>query len=1020
MFDFFYKRTHLLFAIILGMFVFGVIGLIQMPKNLFPDANRPEVVIFTQVPGAAPNVVASSVSKPIEEEMATLSHVYEIKSTNVANFSIVHVIFDYKKTLQEAAVDVSNALNRVKSTLPNGTIPSIYIVGDFTAPVDVFALSPKNNSITLPEIRKIADSFIKPRLLSNKNIGNVEVFGGFESAVMIKIDPLKLQKYNLSLDTVIKVLQTTNKDIPVGFIKNKDDFLTLTYYGEKKDIKKLKELFITPNLKLKDIAEVSWSYKTNNSAYIGNNKEAIAISVQRAPKGNLLATSDAAREEMKKIAKEFPNINISIADTQRNIVETANLNMLEALRDAIIFTLLVLLIFLANLRALLAAAISIPMVFFGVLAYIYITGGELNIIIYTAIILALGMLTDDAVVVLENIERHLEEGDDLKSAIYNGTKEVLMPVFAGTISTIAIIFPLMFVGGYPEKIFRPLIETLIVALLISWFLSVTFIPKLSELLYKNGSKKTKFEKFFEKLYQNTFAKLINPYLSILKFSNGKFAPLRRLLLILGAVAVLAMTMKTIVPTLGRDLMPPMDTGIMKAKIEFSSNLNADATKERLKPFLDWLNKQPWLEKTSIAIGTEKGVLSISGNGSGNSVMMTITAVDRFHRKKTIWELEREVRKKLSQIEGIKKLAVFDFGATALSTINAPLSIEFRSDDYEKLPEIAKKAESIIQNVKGLTTTMISWDKDFLEAEIKIDKNKALSYGLTPLAIISQIALKDQTASLISSIASMNVQYVRVKFANNFDKNLQTLKMLPIKTKKGEIPLSEIATITTRFTYSKIDRNNLLYSIEAMGYRERRPISKITEDADKLLQQNGITNYYQAGDMKELNDSFKRLIKAIVIGVIVLILSLMVVYRSLRLALIMIVVLPLSMIGGMWGLLIFNKPTCMPSMVGLLLLFGIIIKNAVLLIDFYKEFEKEGKPPFESALMAIKVRFRPVMMTAFGTIAGMIPIALERAIGLERLSPIADVAIGGLLIGTLLTLVYVPMLAYSTDPRNKKD
>jgi multidrug efflux pump subunit AcrB len=171
-------------------------------------------------------------------------------------------------------------------------------------------------------------------------------------------------------------------------------------------------------------------------------------------------------------------------------------------------------------------------------------------------------------------------------------------------------------------------------------------------------------------------------------------------------------------------------------------------------------------------------------------------------------------------------------------------------------------------------------------------------------------------------------------------------------------------------------------------------------------------------MKELNDSFSRLIKAVAIGVVVLILTLMVVYKSLRLSLIMIVVLPLSMIGGAWALLIANKPSCMPSMVGLLLLFGIIIKNAVLLIDFYKEFEKEGKTPFESAITSVKVRFRPVMMTAFGTIAGMIPIALEQAVGLERLSPIADIAIGGLLIGTLLTLVYVPLLAYITDPRNK--
>jgi len=1014
MFDFFYKRPHFLYAIILAMFVFGVIGLIKMPKNLFPDANRPEVVIFTTVPGAPANVVATTVSKPIEEEMATLSNIYEIKSTNVANFSIVHVIFDYTKSLESASVAVSNALNRVKSRLPKNSVPALYLVGDFTPPVDLFSLSAKDNTLSLADIRKIAVSFIKPKLLSNKDIGNVEVFGGYESSIMIKIDPLKMDKYHVDLDTLIKVLQTTNNDMPVGFIKDKSNFITLTFYGEEDDIKKLEELFIKPNLKLRDIAKISWSYKTDNSGYVGNNIPAIAISVQRAPGGNLIATSDAAREEMKKIAKMYPNIKITISDTQRTLVETSNDNMLEALRDAIIYTLLVLLIFLANFRALVAAAISIPMVFFGVLAFLYLTGGGLNIIIYTAIILALGMLTDDAVVVLENIERHIEQGEDLKKAIYNGTKEVLMPVFAGTISTIAIIFPLMFVGGYPEKIFRPLIETLIVALLISWFLSVTFIPKLSEWLYKNGTGKTKVEKFFEKLYQNTIAKLIAPYISILKFSNSGFKIARRAFLMIGAIVVLILSLKNILPTAGRDVMPPMDTGIMKAKIEFSSNVNANETKERLKPFLEWLDKQSWIEKSSIAIGTEQGVLSVTGNGGGNSVSMTIIAVDRFHREKNIWQLEKEVRDKLALLQGVKNLGVYDYGATALSSISAPLAIQFRGDDYENLPVLAYKAEEIIKNIKGLTTTMISWDKDFLEAEIKIDKNKALSYGITPASIISQLALKDQVATLASSMSSMNVQFVRVRFNDKY--NLNTLRMVPITTKKGIVPLGELAKITTHFTYSKIDRENLEYAIEAQAYRETRPISKITADADNLLHQNGIINYYQTGDMKELTDSFQRLIKAVVIGVIVLILTLMVVYRSLKLSLIMIVVLPLSMIGGMWGLIIANKPACMPSMIGLLLLFGIIIKNAVLLIDFYKEYEKEGKAPFESAIDAIKIRFRPVMMTAFGTIAGMIPIALEQAIGLERLSPIADVAIGGLFVGTFLTLVYVPMLAYITDKR----
>jgi multidrug efflux pump subunit AcrB len=316
--------------------------------------------------------------------------------------------------------------------------------------------------------------------------------------------------------------------------------------------------------------------------------------------------------------------------------------------------------------------------------------------------------------------------------------------------------------------------------------------------------------------------------------------------------------------------------------------------------------------------------------------------------------------------------------------------------------------------------MSSWDKDYQEIILKIDKNKALSYSLTPLNIAYQIALKDAPLSIISSLSSMNVQFVRIRFNDKFSKNMQALKLLPIDTKSGPIPLSEIASLEPNFTYNKIDRYNLQYAIDIQGYRAKRPVSKITSDADNLLHKKGYFNYTQAGDIKEMNDAFSRLIKAIAIGVIILILTLMVVYRSLRLALIMIVVLPLSMIGASWAMLIAHKPSCMPSMVGLLLLFGIIIKNAVLLIDFYKEFEKEGKTPFESAYESIKVRFRPVMMTAFGTIAGMIPIALEQAIGLERLSPIADIAIGGLLVGTFLTLVYVPMFAYVTDSKNKSE
>ena len=1019
MFEFFYKRSYLLYSLIAGFFVMGIIALVTLPKNLFPDANPPQVIVITYIPGATAQVSANSVSKPIEQEVSRLGMVTDVSSINVANFSIVKVEFSYKKNLNAAAVDVANALSIVKPKLPNNANPSIYTAGDFTLPVDIISLSPKNKNITLADIRKIADSFIKPHLLSNPNIGNVEVFGGYQSAINIEIDPFKAKKYSINFETITKALKALNKDIPLGFLKGKKNFYTVTFYGEVDNIEKLKLLPILPNVKLQDIAKVKWSYKKRTSGYIGNGHDAIALSIQRAPKGSVLDVSNAARREMKLLEKEYPNIKFEITDTQRDLIEQSNKNMLEALRDAIIYTLLVIMIFLGNFRAIIAAGLSIPMVFFITLAIIWLSGGSLNIVIYTAIILALGMLTDDAVVVLENIERHLNKmHQNLEDAIILGTKEVLGPIFAGTIATIAILFPLMFIGGYPQKIFKPLIETLIIALLVSYFLSITFIPLLSKWLYKNGTQKTKIEKFFEKLYQNSIGKLVNPYLSIIRFSNGKFWFPRRMFITAIAIMTLVLSLKNIMPTIGKDTMPPMDTGIIKAQIAFSSNETVDNAQKKIKPFLKWLHSQPWVKTSSVAFGSEPGVLSL---GSGNlpaEATITINCVDRFKRKKTIWELEDIIRDKISQIEGIKRDDVFDFGATALSSIKATVDVRLSSAYVDGLTSLSHKIATSLYKIKGLKSISTSWDKDFREIKLDIDKNLALSYGITPYQIAMQLPIKGEIVGINGNLTSMNSQYIRIYLKGKFSKNIQTLKLLPITTKFGEIPLGKLAKIKENFTYAKIERDKMLYSLDVNGYRAKRPVTHLTNDTISNIQTLKTDNIKitQAGDISQLNDSFKRMIKAIGLGIIILIMSLIAIYKSVRMAFIMIIVLPLSMIGASWSMLFFHKPSCMPSLLGILLLFGIIIKNAVLLIDFYQNYRAKGETPFESALESVKVRFRPVMMTAFGTIAGMIPIALEQAIGLERLSPLADVAVGGLLIGTLLTLVYVPMYAYIFDKK----
>ncbi len=1022
MFEFFYRRPYLLYSVIAAFFLMGIIALVSLPKNLFPDANPPQVIVITQVPGSTAQVAASTISKPIEQEISRLGLVTDVSSINVANYSIVKAEFDYEKGLNAAAVDVANALSIAKAKLPSGINPAIYTAGDFTLPVDVISLTPKNKNISLADIRKIADSFIKPHMLSNKIIGNVEVFGGYESTLNIEVDPFKAKRYGVNFESITKAISTLNRDMPIGFLKGDNDFYTVTVYGERDNVEQLKQLKIMPNVRLSDIADVKWSYKKRTSGYIGNGKNAIALAVQRAPGGSVLDVSKATRAEMKKLEVKYPNIEFAISDTQRDLIEQANNNMLEALRDAVIYTLIVIMIFLGNFRAIIAAGLSIPMVFFSTMAIIWLTGGELNIVIYTAIILALGMLTDDAVVVLENIERHLKEGhENLEDAIFQGTKEVLTPIFAGTIATVAILFPLMFVGGFPEKIFKPLIETLIIALGVSWFLSITFIPLLSKRLYKNGIGKTKVENGFEWFYQNTLGRLVAPYVGVIKFSNGKFRFLRRIMLTMGVIAVLMLSLKNIMPTIGKDAMPPMDTGIIKVEVGFSSNDTVDVAERNIRPFLTWLDKQKWVKMSSVAFGTEPGVLSLGSGNLPSNATITINAVNRFERKKTIWELEDMIRDKLATLKGIKRNDVYDFGATALSSIKATVDIRVSSPYVENLPDVSHTVANAIKDVHGLTSISTSWDKDYMEVELDIDENKALSYGITPYQIAMQMPIKGEVVGLNANLESMNTQYVRIYLKGKFSQNIETLRLLPIATPQGEVPLSAIAILKRHLTFARIERDKLLYSVDINGYRAKRPVTHLTDDTVAALKNAKLADVQieQTGDIAQINDSFKRMGKAIGLGVVVLIMSLIAIYKSVRMAFVMILVLPLSMIGASWGMLLFGKPSCMPSLLGVLLLFGIIIKNAVLLIDFYQSYRENGASPFESAQEAVRVRFRPVMMTAFGTIAGMIPIALEQAVGLERLSPLADVAIGGLLVGTLLTLVYVPMYAYILDKKGTK-
>ncbi len=1010
------KNRHLIYAILIGLSFIGVIGFIKIKQNLFPDTDRPQISVVIIEKGASAKDMAENVAIPVEKELYTLNKVRKVSSTCNDEFAVITAEFEYEKDLGDAATEVNNALNKIRGNLPSDIQPpQIYKVSSATPPVIVISVTPKNASdLNLADVRQIAENQIKDKLLRLKNVANVDVFGGYKKEVFIEIDKNRLNRYNISLAQVIAQIKKFNANIPVGFVINKK-----TEYLIKSDLKavklsQLKNIYITKDIKLSDIADVKYSYKENKSLYFGNGKPAIALAVQRQIGGSVLDAIKEVKHILPELKKEFPKLNFSISDTQENIIKLSNINMLEALRDAIIMTGIVVFFFVANIRQLFIVGLSIPFVYIITIAFMWLLGMEFNIVTLTAIILALGLLIDDAVVIIENIERHYYEiKKPLRKAVIEGTKEVLLADFSGTVSTMAMLFPILFVGDYPQRIFRPLCSTLLISLVVSYFVSVTFIPIIATFLLKKDNAKNKLENITYKISQGIIQPFQNFIISIVTaVIKRKFLMIP---LTLPLIGLFIFSMKIITPMLGSELMPPMDTGIVKGKITLDSNLSIFEVEKKVKDVLKILSSDKRIKMSSVSVGSEPGVLTIGKGNSPQSISITVHYIDRFHRKATIWQIEDELRKKFWKIPDVKYVQVFDYGATPLSTIKGNLDILITGDNLHEIDKIGDEILKRCYKTKGLTACSKTWDYDKISYNLVYNPEILNYYRITPFDIASQLSTKI-TGSFVSlmNVNNENSLKVRLIYKQNERDFLDKIKSFYIDTPIGKIPFTAVAELKKIVEPTIISRDKLKYSLDVIGYRKKAAISHIVESFDKNIKDFKVPNGYKIsheGDMKQMNDSLKRMLKGFFIGIVLLFLTMVPLFHSFKAPVAILIAIPLSMIGGMLSLFLWNYHRAMPAMMGLILLAGVIVNNSILLIDFIQEAIKRGINIKEAIIQSIKIRTRPVLMTAFGTAVGMLPVAMGNALGLERLAPLGAVAIGGLIVGTFLTLIYVPLFYY---------
>ncbi len=1006
-------KPHLVLSFVLLMAMIGIMGYIKMPLNLYPDTDRPQIMVITVESGASASDVESKISRVVEKELTALDNVVRVSSTSKDEVSVITVEFDYNKTLDAGATDVNNGLNKIMAQLPSDIkSPQIFKISQATQPTAVVALHPKDGlPLDLSQVRQLADNEIKEELLKVPGIAQIEVFGGFKPEIVITVNSDALARYGLTIGDVTSAMLANNINIPNGMIiKNTQQYLLKTQ-GEFTKPEDAANILVgsqlTGDIYLRDVAKVERGIAQPQSAYRGNGYQAIGISILRSISGHTMDGVTAIENYLPTLQANYPGIDFTISDTQGTLIRTTIENMQGALREAILLTVLVVFLFLGNMRVTLLAAISIPFTYLITFAVLWLIGYELNMIVLTGVILAVGMLLDDAIVVIENIARHYEENPGkLEASVIGGTQEVLLAIFSGTYATIMVVVPIIFIGGYVQMVMGPLILPICIALGASYIVSVTIIPIMAPMLLKAHYKPN----FFEKIANHFNDKVVAGLRDFFMWATG-IALKKRLVFIILAIVIFVVSARQM-PIVGREVQASMDTGIVKVNFETSTDMSLADTLKIASNMEEKVMQIEGVQLVSTIIGSEPGIVSFGSGKLPQSGSMTIRMEDRFHRSKNIWQIEQELREAFGQIPGLKYADVFDFGATPMSSVKATVDVMISGPDRKVLDDLGRQVENKLQHVSGLINVSRSWTFDKQEVLFIADKERCNLYGISATGVSRQVAqaVRGNPASIFR-IEGQDGTLFRVQYPEQQRNDITKLMTMNIMTAKGPVPLQVLGKISFQNSPTFYTRQSLQNTIDIYGYREKAAITHLDEAVQAAIKDIELPRGYtisQEGDVKLMNLAFKSLFAALAIGLVLLYFSLVPAFGSFIHPLTIMSVIPFGLIGAVWALLASNKHSAMPAFIGLILLSGIVVKNSILLIDFILEERQRGASLEQAIMGSIRTRTRPIIMTAVGTAVGMLPIAMQWGVGLERLSPLAVVTIGGLFVSTVLTLIYVPI------------
>lgn len=999
--------------IFIGVILFGLYSMTRLPIDMLPEIDPPYISVVTFYPGASAEDIETNITKVLENNLNTVSDLKELTSTSMDNVSMLTMEFEWGSNLDEAANSIRDALSRVTRLLPDGVEqPTLLKFNTSMIPILQYVVTADESYDVLPEL--LEDVVANPLNRIN-GIGAINIDGGGERKVMVDVDPIKLEAYNLTVEAIGAVLASENANVPAGTLDLGNTTSALRVQGEFARSSVIKDLvvgqFQGKPVYLRDVAQVNDSLAKQEYVARCNGHRAVRVSIQKQSGANTVAVVKAVRAEMPHLIRNLPpDVKVQEAFNSAEEIQNSVNSLSESVVYAALFVVLVILFFLGRWRATFIIVLTIPVSLIAAFIYLNFSGNSLNIISLSSLSIAIGMVVDDAIVVLENITTHLERGSSPKEAAIYGTNEVALSVVASTLTIVAVFLPLTMISGFSGIMFNQLGMSVTIVISVSIAAALTLTPMLSSRILKARSKHFRAEgNVVQRGINWLLSKLDSGYARLLTFCTQHKAGV-----IIGATLVFVASM-FLFSHIRKEFLPQTDGARVQATIHLTNGVRVEYTGalvEKIEKQLEAEIPEINLLSTSYGSAGSKNLFAAFNANGSHIINMDVRLVKSRYRHRDANEICDQVRAILAQYPEVEKMKVqVNSGRGGGGTGAQTVDINVIGYDLDRMTSVAEALAEKMRHVQGVRDVDVQRDPYKREFNIEFDRERLAIMGLNT-ATASQFVSHRINGMVATKFRENGKEYdVLVRYAEPFRQSVADVENITLYTKKGQpFKLREVATVRQIYSPPSIKRENRQRVVKVQCMLQQASIDRVVDAVWKATEEVPIPQEISIGvggtakDQAENNSDLMLLLVLVVVLVYIVMASQ---FESFRAPFIIMLSLPFAFSGVLLALWLTGNALNMISMIGAIMLVGIVVKNGIVLVDYTNLLRARGLSTMRAVVEGGKSRLRPVLMTSLTTILGMVPLAMSHGEGSEMWRAMGVAVIGGLSFSTLLTLLVIP-------------